>query len=233
MSDDDELLAAELALGLLDATERPAAEARADRDDAFAAAVARWQARGAALVAALAEAPPPSLWGTVAARLPGNDTVPAHVAPAARGWKFATLGATAAALVLGVVAIQHRPAPVVPPPPAAPVTAPMPLVAVLTGKDSKAAVGISFDPALQRLVISSTTLSPGARSLQLWIIAPKHDPRSLGVIPRSASSRRAAGDVAELITAGATLAISIEPQGGSPTGQPTGPVVLNGVVEAI
>jgi anti-sigma-K factor RskA len=34
------------------------------------------------------------------------------------------------------------------------------------------------------------------------------------------------------MSAGATLAISIEPPGGSPTGLPTGPVVFTGVLKS-
>ncbi len=35
------------------------------------------------------------------------------------------------------------------------------------------------------------------------------------------------------ITPGATLAISVEPPGGSPTGKPTGPVIATGALAAV
>ncbi len=47
--DEDELLAAELAFGLLDASERQAAEARLAGDAPFAAAYRRWEAHAATL----------------------------------------------------------------------------------------------------------------------------------------------------------------------------------------
>ena len=39
---------------------------------------------------------------------------------------------------------------------------------------------------------------------------------------------RLADTVAKLLQQGATIAISVEPPGGSPTGAPTGPVVASG-----
>ena len=68
------------------------------------------------------------------------------------------------------------------------------------------------------------------KSYELWIV---HDslgaPKSLGVIDDAAAMQRPTlaaykRDVIE----GATLAVSLEPEGGSPTGAPTGPVVFAG-----
>jgi anti-sigma-K factor RskA len=38
--------------------------------------------------------------------------------------------------------------------------------------------------------------------------------------------------LAELMQEGATVAISVEPRGGSPTGSPTGPVVASGALRS-
>jgi anti-sigma-K factor RskA len=75
-------------------------------------------------------------------------------------------------------------------------------------------------------------LPPPGRAFELWAIpANAKRPEPLGVIPPSGTLRIAA--LARPIGEGATLAISIEPQGGSPTGQPTGPVVFTGALRAI
>ena len=37
--------------------------------------------------------------------------------------------------------------------------------------------------------------------------------------------------LADLLSQGATIAISVEPPGGSPTGAPTGPVIASGTLE--
>ena len=73
---------------------------------------------------------------------------------------------------------------------------------------------------------------PAGRSFELWLL-PRHGaPISLGVarpgrvlyaLPRTAEAALAQ-------TKG--FAVSVEPPGGSPTGQPTGPVVLVGQAHA-
>jgi anti-sigma-K factor RskA len=73
LSDDDELLAAELAFGLIEGEELRNAEARLRVDAAFAAAHGRWQARSAAMFTDAGEAPPAAVWNTIEARLPAND----------------------------------------------------------------------------------------------------------------------------------------------------------------
>jgi anti-sigma-K factor RskA len=66
---------------------------------------------------------------------------------------------------------------------------------------------------------------------ELWGIAgPTAHPVPLGVIPSGGTLRLA--KLPRNIGAGATLAISIEPPGGSPTGLPTGPVVFMGTLRA-
>lgn len=222
----DELLAAELAFGLLDGDERRAAEVRLAHDVTFAATHSGWQAHALAMLGARDETPRPSLWPAIVARLPANDIRAAP--PSARPWQFATFAASAAAVLLAVVAVG-RPA-------SAPIVrtdATPPLVAVLTGTGTGAVVAVSFDPATQRLTLAPAALDPAKRSAELWVIPAGGKPRSLGVITADGASWRgapvaAAGEIA----AGATLAITLEPAGGSRSGQPTGPIVLSGVVKS-
>ena len=68
---EDELIAAEYALGVLAGTERAAAERRIERDPAFANLVAAWEQRLAPLAEEIATvAPPPHVWDRIAAALP-------------------------------------------------------------------------------------------------------------------------------------------------------------------
>ena len=74
----------------------------------------------------------------------------------------------------------------------------------------------------------------GDRSAELWIIPEGGKARSLGVIASKVPGWKSTpNSLGLLIRPGATLAISLEPSGGSPTGQPTGPVILSGPVEAV
>lgn len=230
MTPDDEILAAELAAGLLEGDERSAAEQRRATDVQFAQAVARWEDRSAAILAAADEPPRPSLWAQIEARLPANDAG-WHDRLRVSSWKIATFTASAAAILLGFVAVDRKA-----PPPAPIVTAPAamaPLVAMLTGTDGKAVVAVSFDPAQRRLTISPAALQPGRHSAELWVIPADKHPRSLGIIDAAGNWRRAPAGTSAMISPGATLAVSIEPLGGSRTGQPTGPVVVSGIVHEI
>ncbi|MBV9843004.1 MAG: anti-sigma factor [Sphingomonadaceae bacterium] len=226
LSEEDDLLAAERAFGLLDASEVRAAEARADRDPVFAAACAYWDNHAAALAAGGGEEPGEALWAAIVARLPANDGGGVPVARLRR-WQALTLAATAAAILLAVIGGPHiaRQPPLTP----AAVTPAAPLIATLTGKAGT--VTISYDRANQKLLSAPNGLEVGDRAAELWVIPVGGKPRSLGVIaaatPRWQPARLPA---ASAIAPGATLAISLEPQGGSPTGQPTGPVVLTGSV---
>ena len=76
--------------------------------------------------------------------------------------------------------------------------------------------------ALRLRPIASISV-PEGKDLELWALPQgETKPRSLGVLP--ASGRRVAADLAP----NTQLLVSLEPKGGSPTGQPTGPVLYGG-----
>jgi anti-sigma-K factor RskA len=62
---------------------------------------------------------------------------------------------------------------------------------------------------------------------ELWALPAGGQPVSLGILPRQGATERrlTAVQVAALATA-RQLAVSLEPSGGSPTGAPTGPVLM-------
>lgn len=66
------------------------------------------------------------------------------------------------------------------------------------------------------------------RSLELWAISPGGKPHSLGLLNTQQPTQLALA--AKMPDAGFTLAISLEPHGGSPTGQPTGAVLYSGAM---
>jgi len=225
LPEEDELLAAELAFGLIDGAERAAAEARLGTDAAFAEAHARWQAYAAAMFTDPGEAPRPSVWSAIEARLPANDVSPKAAVRSLRWWRMGTLAASAAAVVLGVIAVQKPETVFVRVPVAQAPTAPM--VAVLTGK--KGLVTISFDPASGRMTSAASGLDIGDHSPELWVIPADGKPRSMGVMNPSAPGwAKVPLTAVSALGAGVTIAVTVEPVGGSPTGQPTGPVILTG-----
>ena len=214
MSDDDDLLAAELALGLVDDT---AVAARSAADPAFAERVAWWDARFAGLTAPLGEEPSPELWRRIAARLPSNDN-----AGGLLRWKVIS-GGLAAVSAIALFMLAQRPQIELPPQPGAPV------VASLSG-ETGSALAISYDSTARRLTIAPVQLDPGKGDAELWVIpVGSKEVISLGVIDaKKPSSRQLNPAQARLVAAGATFAVSLEPTGGSPTGQATGPIVASG-----
>lgn len=228
--EDDDMLAAELAFGLLDADEEAAARARIAAEPAFAARLARWVELAAALFAGDEEPPRPSLWREIDGRLPGNDDTPADGSLAAR-WRAASIALGVIATVLGALALH----PGAPPPPApAPVQERVsaPLIAVLRADGAAATVAIGFDPGSNRLTLAADALDARAGSAELWAIPATGTPQSLGLVDADAPTWRVSPAAARLVTPGVTLAVTLEPRGGSPTGRPSGTPLLTGTVAA-
>jgi anti-sigma-K factor RskA len=110
-------------------------------------------------------------------------------------------------------------------------------VAVLQRDVGGPAFLLTVDVNDRTLTVRRVTSSAEAgKSYQLWLVSDKFPtPQSLGVVGPGEFTRPASltGYDAETINT-ATYAVSLEPQGGSPTGLPTGPVLFTGkLVEAV
>jgi len=222
--DEIEALAGEYVLGTLDPDERRAAEARIVADPTFRTAVAEWEKRLQPLADTVPEASPPV--AVLARIVAAIDSAPA-LAPAGgnvvalrrsvRRWQITTVLMGAAAAVLAAVVVLDR-------------TAPAPqsqFVAVLTAEGAKPAFVATVDTAKGTISVRRVASeAPPDKSYELWSIEPNAAPKSLGLLEQASLSR--ALPVAP--TGKATLAISLEPKGGSPTGAPTGPVVFSGAL---
>ena len=72
------------------------------------------------------------------------------------------------------------------------------------------------------------------KSMELWLIPPGDKPHSLGLIdPNRPVTIKVPKDLLRAVSNEAVLAVSLEPLGGSPTGQPTGPVIANGKLASL
>jgi anti-sigma-K factor RskA len=69
--------------------------------------------------------------------------------------------------------------------------------------------------------------APAGSSYELWMLPDGGNPVSLGLLPEMGAAQLGL-NAAQLgvLTRTMTLAVSVEPAGGSPTGLPTGPVIL-------
>lgn len=227
MNEEDDLLASELALGLLDGPEREAALRRLESDAALASRVDWWRERFEPLSASDSVEPSEGLWQRIETILPGNDNV---AITEARRWRAAALAATVVAGVLGA-ALVLRPAPVPQPSVPAATLAPVPVLLASVAGDSGIVATIAYDQTAGNLTVAPGKLDAGLREPELWIIPADGTPRSLGTInPARATTTPARASLRRLIAQGATFAISLEPRGGSPTGLPTGPILGTGKI---
>ncbi|KAF0854084.1 anti-sigma factor [Pantoea dispersa] len=205
----DEALAAEYALGTLRGSARLRFQRRLQAEPALAAQVARWQT----LLAGLDQVQPPvtppeTLWKKIVLSLPAET----RTAPKRRTLPW--LAAACVALGLALSAYWLREPAMTP-------------LAVLTDAQHSGQWVVSANR--QQDVISLAPLQARAvradQSLELWLIPPGESPVSLGLISGTASQHYPIEKSQSL--AKATLAISLEPHGGSPTGRPTGPVLYS------
>jgi anti-sigma-K factor RskA len=204
--EEDDALAAEYVLGVLDLSERLAAEARIKADPDFARLVASWEERLSPLNDNYAEVPAPNLLPRIEARL-----FPAPAPPARSGiWRWLAGMAVAASLVIVGLATLTPPRQV--------------LVATLATGDARLSYEVkSFGDTLRVTRVAGVPAVAG-QVHELWVIAPGAAPVSLGLLEDQPLTVRY-----PVPPAGWTLAVSVEPAGGSPTGAPTGPVILSAV----
>lgn len=218
MSDHDErdALAAEYALGALNPDELRDAQRLIARDAAFARMVAAWEQRLAPMASMADPAEPPAdLWGRIdAATASANDNaVPLR---RVRWWQASTAGALAIAASLAAFIVLRQPEPA--------------HVAVLTPTAGGTAVLLATEARGGHLTIRPNGLIavPAGKDMELWALARgEATPRSLGVLPADGRTLTAA------LTPDTQLLVSLEPHGGSPTGQPTGPVVYGGTLSGL
>jgi anti-sigma-K factor RskA len=216
---DPDVAAAELALGLLEGEERALALRRMLSDPAFARDVERWRMEFAALFARIPEvSPAPQVGERVTASLGGpGKSRPGYWRP------FAIASSLAAASLLGLLVV--RPDAVAPPPVIA--SAPAPMVAAFMVEGIKAPLVATYDSANGRLSMPGPMPIPAGKSAQLWAIVGTGAPQPLGLFHEAGNRVEAEARSPAPMEPGTTLAISLEPIGGSPTGLPTGPVVAS------
>jgi anti-sigma-K factor RskA len=221
-----DVAAAEYALGLLDGPEQTQAQQRRLSDPAFARRVEAWELRLAGLNDAIAPVPPPpDVWASLSERLQRETEDGAAQRTVVRLkrslalWRGATAAAAGLAACLTVALAWPRA-----PAPAAPM-----LMARLSAPGHGPAVFVAlYDPMRKAIVLTPAEVEAAAgRSPELWLIPTGGKPIALGVADFASPVQLVSTRDAQGLAAGA-LAVSLEPRGGSPTGQPTGPVIATG-----
>jgi anti-sigma-K factor RskA len=238
-AEDLDRLAAEHVLGVLEGAEATRAVDLLASDTAFAAAVARWRERLAEFdETAAPAAPSAALWRRIEADLaPAPQAEPTAssasiIVPdpltALRAlwrslafWRLAGMASAAAALVLGIglayVASERARTPM--------------LVAILVteGSTEPAAVVNAFADGRTELVPLRAIPVPPDRALEIWTLWDRSvGPRSIGLLKEARAVRL---NLQNLPKPGPNqlFEITLEPKTGSPTGRPTGPILMKGL----
>jgi anti-sigma-K factor RskA len=230
MSEDDtigpapggNLVAAEYVLGVLTAQERREIARRLEQEPVLASEVAFWEERLGGLADAVAPvAPPQATWSRIEAAIGAGASPRSSMWESLAFWRaFGIASATLAAASIAALAYFG----LVP-------SARAPLMATLGGGSGQpnfvAAVTASGNGLV---VVPAALLTNDPRAFELWLIpAGETQPRSLGLVQPGQPIRLDLPPIlAGRLTPDATLAVSLEPPGGSPTGAPTGPVIASG-----
>lgn len=227
-----ESLAADYILGTLDAAERRRVEARLEHEPELARFVDEWTQRLSPIAEAVPPVdPPPHVWHRIEAGLdsrshPAPEKV--YLEPLRRQvsfWRWFAVGASALAASLAVY-IGIGIALVTP-------DLETRYVAVLNEGDASPAWLVSIDIADRTLTIRPVAdVTVAQKSLELWLVrGSESPPQSLGLLnPTQPLSIPISAAVSQDVYSKAVLAVSLEPEGGSPTGLPTGPVVYQGTL---
>jgi anti-sigma-K factor RskA len=219
--------AAEYVIGLLDANEARAVERDMKDDVHLAQAIARWEEHLAPLANTVAPvAPPGTLWTRIERDLPVSRAPVAAKASlwtSLAFWRSSTAGGITMAVALALLLFVQPQAPVV-------------------SRQYHAAIMPIAQPASTwmaetmpddqiKLTAMSPVIHPSNRDLELWAL-PKGAPRPIpmGLMPESGVMMVAGHGMP---MRGLQLLISLEPRGGSPTGQPTGPVLYGGTMSEV
>ncbi|WP_248749423.1 anti-sigma factor [Pseudomonas sp. MWU15-20650] len=214
-------LAADYAIGMMPATARRRFESLLLEDAALRAELGQWQDALASLTGTVPERPVPEpVWAGIKARI---EPQVLHVPAKKPFWMNVRVLAAACAVVVAL------------------------FVGVLYQRDigveyNATLVSASQQPALQikafadHLQVEPLALAAVAptRALELWAIPTGGKPVSLGLLPTTGKGRISLSKAQQtLLNTPLTLAVSLEPQGGSPTGQPTGPVLYQGQLASL
>ncbi|MGB9429320.1 MAG: anti-sigma factor [Gammaproteobacteria bacterium] len=217
------LLAGEYVLGLLHGAARRRFERLQIEDTRLRSEVTAWEERFAVWSRDLKpQTPPDSIWRKLDARLNMEAKMvrkPVSTFSIRGIWSGAAVIAAAIVLAVGILIGRS----LVTTPTAAPS-----YLAVMSSAKGQPLWLITVHPNTQRIDMKAlaSNVPPPGKSYELWMLPGSGKPIAMGLMNSSGvASETLNTEVIAAISQAKGVAISLEPQGGSPTGQPTGPVL--------
>lgn len=228
-------IAAEYVLGVLSADDRRLVEKRMRSDERFAQQVRQWEVHFAGLNDAYKPVTPSaSTYPAIETRLFPSEAkanAKAGVLPSLWGslafWRGLSAVMTACAAAAAITFVVLPSSRQLPPQ--------MSYMAELSSPNAPMALMVSYDASSGRMALMPmATGDKSQNSLELWLVRADGTPISLGVVdPHKNAEMTIPLDMREQLHDGITLAVSLEPYGGSPTGKPTGPVIASGTTRQL
>ena len=219
-------LASEYVLGTLRGGARRRFEGYMKADPALRTLVVNWETHLSPLAERLAPVSPHArVWTKIEARLAHSGE---KAASGSKGglwmnlsfWRSVGLGASSLAVALVTAMLVLKPierSPI--------------LTAVLAEDNNVARVFVEQQKSgLLTVKMVTPWKTMNGMALELWVVPKDGAPRSLGVINDTGETRLALVGMEEKLSGGLVFALSKEPPGGSPTGQPTGSVMCKGAI---
>ncbi|WP_207848435.1 MULTISPECIES: anti-sigma factor [unclassified Pseudomonas] len=213
-------LAADYAIGLMSTAARRRFEQLLLDDAALRTELARWQESLASLTDAIPQQPVPEhVWQGITARI---EPQVLHLPEKRPFWNWLRVSVAACSIVVLVFLgslynrddARYR--------------------ATLLTADAQPALKVEAHADYLQVEPLTLAAVDANRSLELWAIPADGKPISLGVIPAGGKGKVELSEAQKaLIGKPIALAVSLEPEGGSPTGQPTGPVLYQGALAAL
>ena len=224
-------LASEYVLGTLKGGARRRFEDYLKNDAALRAEVANWETHLSPLAERLAPVTPHArVWKKIESRIKGAETMNT-AAPLSKAsaslwesiafWRNLGLGSSGLAAVLLALMFVVKPADQ------------NPILTAVLAEDNNVARAFIEQPKSGMLMVKMVApwKTMNGMALELWVVPKDGPPRSLGVINDTGETKLVLVGMDEKLSGGLVFAISKEPPGGSPTGQPSpGSVMCKGAI---
>ncbi|MBX7497221.1 anti-sigma factor [Qipengyuania sp. 6B39] len=240
--DDLEVMAAGLALGLLEGTERAEALRRQLEDPDFASRVNAWQVQTDRWLEDVepVEAPASAL-SAIEHQLENRDANQTLSISNDQGsnnlWRSWAFTATAASLFLAVglgLAVtnpmQNQDAPA---PAGSALLTQTANVAQIKDEAGVPLLSALYNPSLGTLSLRLADLQQPEYGPELWIIPEDGIPRSLGLMDSERLTVTLSPELRSFLQDGATMAVTIEPREGAPHDAPTGDILGTAVLQEV
>lgn len=223
LADFADALAAEFVVGTLRGRARQRFEALSRSEPALAGARQRWESALTPLALDGRPVEPPArVWRAIEDRIGARANDPPERSSSAL-WRALGLVAAGLATVLVAALLWLSPSREGEPG----------LVAMLNAPDAVPRMMVTLQAGELRVRPLKPWTNVAGRSLELWALPRQGAPRSLGLVSNDADTRIALDPGDPRLRDATALAVSLEPRDGSPTGQPTGPVLCSGAIAVV